>query len=170
METNGTPNEALYRQRIWKEILFLYHFISYLTYVSNGSPKKMTLFFEKNIRKGKYLEKENKIKKVLKEELESYEHFKKKSKKLIKKNGYDLEKNKLTAKIASSMGIKKEVNSDNSDASIAHMLTQGITMGVVDMETKIDNYKEVVNEDILSLAKEFLKFQQEEIEKLKEYM
>lgn len=68
------------------------------------------------------------------------------------------------------MGIKKEVNSDNSDASIAHMLTQGITMGVVDMETKIDNYKEVVNEDILSLAKEFLKFQQEEIEKLKEYM
>ena len=96
--------------------------------------------------------------------------FKKESKKLIKKNGYDLEKNKLTAKIASSMGIKKEVNSDNSDASIAHMLTQGITMGVVDMETKIDNYKEVVNEDILSLAKEFLKFQQEEIEKLKEYM
>ena len=61
MKTNGTPNEALYRQRIWKEILFLYHFISYLTYVSNGSPKKMTLFFEKNIRKGKYLEKENKI-------------------------------------------------------------------------------------------------------------
>ena len=106
----------------------------------------------------------------LQEELESYEHFKKESKKLIKKNGYDLEKNKLTAKIASSMGIKKEVNSDNSDASIAHMLTQGITMGVVDMETKIDNYKEVVNEDILSLAKEFLKFQQEEIEKLKEYM
>ena len=43
-------------------------------------------------------------------------------------------------------------------------------MGVVDMEKKIDNYKEVVNEDILSLAKEFLKFQQEEIEKLKEYM
>ena len=115
-------------------------------------------------------EKEYNIKKVLKEELESYEHFKKESKKLIKKNGYDLEKNKLTAKIASSMGIKKEVNSDNSDASIAHMLTQGITMGVVDMETKIDNYKEVVNEDILSLAKEFLKFQQEEIEKLKEYM
>ena len=38
------------------------------------------------------------------------------------------------------------------------------------METKIDNYKEVVNEDILSLAKAFLKFQQEEIEKLKEYM
>lgn len=64
MKTNGTPNEALYRQRIWKEILFLYHFISYLTYVSNGSPKKMTLFFEKNIRKGKYLEKENKISRI----------------------------------------------------------------------------------------------------------
>ena len=31
------------------------------------------------------------------------------------------------------MGIKKEVNSDNSDASIAHMLTQGITMGVLNI-------------------------------------
>lgn len=47
-----------------KRFFFLYHFISYLTYVSNGSPKKMTLFFEKNIRKGKYLEKENKISRI----------------------------------------------------------------------------------------------------------
>lgn len=60
-KADGTPDEVLYRQRIWKEILFLYHFISYLTYVSNGSPKKMTLFFEKNIRKGGYLEKESKM-------------------------------------------------------------------------------------------------------------
>ncbi len=115
-------------------------------------------------------DKENKIKKLAKSELDEYKKFKKESKKLIKKNNYDLEKNSLMAKIGSSMGIRKEVNSDNSDASIAHMLTQGITMGVVDIETKINNYKETVDKDILDLAKRFLKFQQEEIEKLKEYL
>ena len=115
-------------------------------------------------------DKENKIKKLAKEELDIYEQYKDESEELIKKYDYDLEKNKLTSKIMSSMGISKEVKSDNSDSSIAHMLTEGITMGIVDMETKIDNYKDVVEKDILKLAKKFLKFQQEEIEKLKEYM
>lgn len=115
-------------------------------------------------------EKENKIKKLIKEQLDEYKKYQQESKKLIKKNGYDLNKNKITAKMASSMGIKKEVSSDNSDASIAHMLTQGITMGIVDIETKIDNYKDVAAKDILDIAKRYLKFQQGEIEKLKEYL
>ena len=68
------------------------------------------------------------------------------------------------------MGIKKEVKKDNSDSAIAHMLTEGIAMGVVDMETKLKNYKDTVDKKIYNLGKEFLKFQQGEIEKLKEYM
>ena len=68
------------------------------------------------------------------------------------------------------MGIKKEVSKDNSDSSIAHMLTEGITMGIVDMETKLKNYKNTVDKKIYNLGKDFLKFQQEEIEKLKEFM
>lgn len=37
------------------EVLFLYHFITYLTFISNGSPKKLSLFLEKYVRKGNYL-------------------------------------------------------------------------------------------------------------------
>lgn len=58
---DGTPDKELRASRIWNEVLTLYHFISYLTYISNGSPKKMTLFFEKNVRRGDYLEQEGKI-------------------------------------------------------------------------------------------------------------
>ncbi len=115
-------------------------------------------------------EKDNKIKGLAKEELDKYEEFKEKSEELIKKYDYDVKKNKLTSKIMSSMGINHEVNSDNSDSSIAHMLTEGITMGIVDMETKIKNYKDSAEKDIVKLAKEFLKFQQDELENLKEYM
>lgn len=40
---------------IWEEIVQLYHFTSYLTFISNGSPKKITLFFEKYIWSRDYL-------------------------------------------------------------------------------------------------------------------
>lgn len=52
---DGRTDAVRYKERVWRDVLFLYHFISYLSYISNGSPKKMTLFFEKNIRKGDYL-------------------------------------------------------------------------------------------------------------------
>ncbi|MDO4181513.1 MAG: hypothetical protein Q4D36_09535 [Bacteroidales bacterium] len=58
---DGTPDKDRRTARIWNEVLALYHFISYLTYISNGSPKKMTLFFEKNVRKGDYLRQEGKM-------------------------------------------------------------------------------------------------------------
>ena len=54
--SDGKIDAARYEERVWRDVLFLYHFISYLSYISNGSPKKMTLFFEKNIRKGDYLD------------------------------------------------------------------------------------------------------------------
>lgn len=52
---DGKPDRVARQRRLWRDVMVLYHFINYLTYISNGSPKKLTLFFEKNIRKGKYL-------------------------------------------------------------------------------------------------------------------
>lgn len=42
-------------QRIHNEVMFLYRFIGYLSFISNGSPKKLTLFFEKYVRTKQYL-------------------------------------------------------------------------------------------------------------------
>ena len=115
-------------------------------------------------------EKDNKIKKLADEEMKEYNKFQDEAKKIIKKYGYELKTNGIMAKIGSSMGIKKEVKKDNSDSALAHMLTEGITMGVVDMETKLKNYKDTVDKKIYNLGKDFLEFQQKEIEKLKEFM
>ena len=115
-------------------------------------------------------EKDNKIKKLADDEMKEYNKFQDESKKLIKKHGFELKTSGIMAKIGSSMGIKKEVKKDNSDSAIAHLLTEGITMGIVDMETKLKNYKDTVDKKIYNLGKEFLKFQQGEVEKLKEFM
>lgn len=115
-------------------------------------------------------DKENKIKKVLEGILKGYENYKKDSKKIIKKYGYDLKNTPLIAKISSSMKMKMEVNNDNSDSFISHILTQGLTYGCVDIASKIDRFEKDADKKILKMAKEYLKFQKESIEILKPYL
>ncbi len=115
-------------------------------------------------------DKENKLKPVISDELSFYEKYQKKAKKGLEKQDVKPKENSLMTKMMSKMGISKEVKSDNSDASIAHMLIEGLTMGVVDMESKIKNYEKDADKKVLKLAQEYLKFQQEEIEKLKKYL
>ena len=49
-EDNESVIKSEIRACIDKTIVFLYHFSVYLYHISNGSPKKMTLYFEKYIR------------------------------------------------------------------------------------------------------------------------
>lgn len=114
--------------------------------------------------------KENKIKKTVEEEIKGYEKYLKESKKLIEKHKYELKETGMMAKMGATMGIKKETKCDNSDAAIAHMIIEGLTMGVVDISTKINNYKESADKKIIKLAEDFLKFQEDEIEKLKSFL
>ena len=114
--------------------------------------------------------KENKIKKTVEEEIKGYEKYLKESKKLIEKHKYELKETGMMAKMGATMGIKKETKCDNSDAAIAHMIVEGLTMGVVDISTKINNYKGSADKKIIKLAEDFLKFQEDEIEKLKSFL
>ena len=67
-------------------------------------------------------------------------------------------------------GIKKEVKSDNSDASIADMLIKGISMGSLDMEKKIKKYEEVSEKSYLKLAHDYLNFSKDNMTALKKYL
>lgn len=114
--------------------------------------------------------KDNKIKKLISEQLNKYEEFLKETEKIIKKSKYDIKKTSMMAKIGSDLGITKEVMKDNSDSRIANMLVQGVTMGITDVKSKISKYKNVVDKKVLKLAEDYLKFQEKEIEKLSEYL
>lgn len=115
-------------------------------------------------------DKDNKIKRIAEDILKSYEKFYKESKELINKTGGKATKSPLMTKMTLVAGIRKEVTSDNSDAAIAGMIMQGLTMGVVEISVKIDNYKRIVSDKHLKLAKEFLNFQEDSIENLKKYL
>jgi hypothetical protein len=115
-------------------------------------------------------DKENKLKPIISDELSTYEEYQKKSKKLLVSEKVEPKENSFMAKMTSRMAMSKEIKSDNSDASIAHLLIEGFTMGVVDMESKIKNFHNDADKKVLRLAEKYLKFQQTELEKLKKYL
>lgn len=123
-----------------------------------------------NILSNSLRKRDNKIKGLIEDELKEYNNFLKESEKLLKKNKIEPKKTNLMAKLSSKMGITMETMKDNSDPAIASMVIEGLTMGIVEMQTKIENYKKLVDKKILKLSIKFLKFQEEEIEKLKTFM
>ncbi|MBR4178162.1 MAG: hypothetical protein IKR57_02295 [Bacilli bacterium] len=112
----------------------------------------------------------NKIKGIISEELKEYEKFVKESGKLLKKNGIELEKPNLMVKISSNIGIMMETMKDNSDSRIATMLTEGFIMGINEMNNKIGVYKKHADGKIIKLCKRVMKFQENEINKLKTFI
>lgn len=114
--------------------------------------------------------KDNKIKKIVEGELKGYENYLKKSEKLLKKYKVEKKTKGILAEVMSSMSMQIEMLKDNSDAKIADMLIKGFTMGNVDISKKIDRFEGDCEEDILNLAKELLKFGEENIKLLKGYL
>lgn len=114
--------------------------------------------------------KDNKIKKQLEDELKEYESFKKKSEKILKKKNVTPKGLGMMVDIMSKMEMNMEVMKDNSDSKMASMLIEGFTMGTIEMNKKIENYAHDALKDVLGMAKDLLKFQEQEIENLKPYL
>lgn len=115
--------------------------------------------------------KDNKIKKIVENELKGYEDFVRKSEKLLKQNKIEEPKDKgIMADLMSKVGMNMEMMKDNSDAKIADMLTKGFTMGNIDITKKIDRFEGEVDKEVLKLAKELLDFGKKNIELLKPYL
>ena len=116
------------------------------------------------------MKKDNKIIHVLESELKEYEKYTKESEMLLEKYDVEAKSSGIMAKLSSDIGMSMETMKDNSDAAIAAMLIEGFTMGTVEMNIKINKYQNVCKKDILSIAQNLLKFQENEIEKLKTFL
>ena len=112
--------------------------------------------------------KDNKIKKVVEEIREGYGRYFDEVKEALSD---DLpKKSSMVTKMAASMGIGKEVRSDNSVSSIADMLIKGISMGTLDMQKKITEVGKKVGKKELKFANDFLEFQQDCVTGLKRFL
>lgn len=114
-------------------------------------------------------DKDNKIKGTIKNIKEGYQRYKDMAQKILKKEKVELESNSFMTKMMANMGIKKEVKSDNSDASIADMLIKGILMGETDIDKKLKSF-EKIDKKVEKMATDFKEFQEDNIKALKEHL
>ena len=114
--------------------------------------------------------KDNKIKKEIEKQLEGYEKIHEEAKKLLKKQKTSPKDKGPFIEMLNKMGTNMNVMMDNSDSKIAEIIIQGLTMGIIEMEKKIEEYKETVNKDSVKLAKKLLKYQEECKNKIEKYL
>lgn len=115
-------------------------------------------------------DKDNKIKNEIEDQLKEYEKYKKECEKLLKDNKIKPKDKGMMIEMMNKMGVNMNVMKDNSDSKIAEIIIQGLTMGIVEMEKKIKDYKDDVDKDVIKLAKKVLKFQEKSIEDIKKYL
>ena len=115
-------------------------------------------------------DKDNKIKGVIEDELKKYEEFLKRCANFMKRENLSLGEGSVFTQVTTNIIMSIEALKDNSDSKISSILIRGFTSGNIDLESKINDYKNEVSEDVLSLAKEVLRFGEKEIDILKSYL
>lgn len=113
---------------------------------------------------------DNKITGDVESIFEGYSSFEEKAKEGLLACDMTPEEEGSIVKMMSSMGIFKEVLSDNSDAAIADLLIQGLSMGVIEMEKRIKGASDDINKEHLKLAKDFKKFQEKSQKVMEKYL
>ena len=76
----------------------------------------------------------------------------------------------MFAVMGAKMKMRKDIKNDNSDSKISDIIIQGLVMGVIDINKRIDNFKGETNKELIKLGNNLIKFQQISIDKLKAYL
>lgn len=105
----------------------------------------------------------------LRSELDEYRDVNTQAKVLLNANGYDEKGISTLDKIKTYLMINMQTMRDKTTSHIAEMLVTGSNMGVIDAIRNIDKYQGA-EKDILALMKRLLKFEENNIKKLKTFI
>lgn len=114
--------------------------------------------------------KDNKITEVVEDILNSYNDFLEQTNNLLEELNKKGKKLNPFVSISADMGIKMQVNKDNSDAAIADMLITGLTKGEIEMTKQFNVFNEEIDRNIKTLIRDFKDFHTNSIKKLKKYL
>ncbi|MEG0830660.1 MAG: hypothetical protein RSD88_08565 [Anaerovoracaceae bacterium] len=99
-----------------------------------------------------------------------YETFHKKAKEKLNKSGYDEKGIKAFDKMKTYLMIVIDTISDKSPSHIAKMLILGSDMGVTEGITKIRKYEGQVEESIVKLMEQLKDFEENNIQRLQNFL
>ena len=104
-------------------------------------------------------------------ELEKYDSFAKEIKNMLLDIGEEAKEESFLAKIGTKMSVTMNTLVDSTTSHIAEMMIQGGTMGVTDATKTLREYENTsCSEEALSLAKRIIKYEEDTVERLKEFL
>ncbi len=109
------------------------------------------------------------FRKHLEKELEEYRSYHEEAKKLLNDHGFDEKGLTMFEKIRTYLMISVQTMTDKSASHIAEMMITGSNMGILDA-TKHLKDADHVERDIRSLMENLLKFEEKNVQKLKEFL
>lgn len=108
-----------------------------------------------------------KMRDELTHEYEGYQEFIGKISKYMSENGYEQKDVNVMKKAMLYTSVKMNTLTDDSCSHVAEMMVKGTVMGITELKQLLSRGKDVLNEDVLSLANDLLKLEEEYEERLK---
>lgn len=109
------------------------------------------------------------FKQQLEKQYREYDEINKLAEQKLNERGFDEKGINTFDKIKTYLMINMQTLTDKTSSHIAEMLMTGSIMGVINAVRNIKKYKDQ-DKDILDLMERLLKFEEHNIEKLKEYL
>ena len=116
------------------------------------------------------LTEDKKFHKRLESQYKEYEKINKTAEKLLNSNGYDEKGISTFEKMRTYLMINLQTLTDKSTSHIAEMLIIGSNMGVIDAIKNLKKYHNGVEKEITELMDRLLKFEEDNIKELKEFL
>lgn len=108
------------------------------------------------------------FKKRIEAQLKEYKQIHEEAKELLNRHGYDEKGIGALEKIMTYLMIDMKTLMDKSSSHIAEMLIQGSNMGIIDAVKRINQYEKEAEKEVTALMKRLLKFEGNNVERLKD--
>lgn len=115
------------------------------------------------------LTQEQPLRDLMEHQRKGYTQFSDQAQKELEKRREVPQDNNLMTKLSSNIGIKLNTLKSSEPSHLAQMMIQGSVMGITDATQQLHQNHDA-DEDIKEFAKEIIRFEQDNIEHLKEFL
>ena len=105
------------------------------------------------------------------EQLDGYEKFAKQAREVLDAEGVEAQEEGVMAKMGAKMGMSMKTMVDSTSSHIAELMMEGSVMGVCEMTRALRSFENTsCSEDMLRLCRSSIKFENDNLEKAKQYL
>jgi len=111
---------------------------------------------------------DERLKSELTAELTKYEEFASDAQKMLEEQGEKPLEEKMFSRLMAKMGIKMNTMIDKTSSHIAQMIIEGAVMGITDIQKRLNDGDDYGRAE--PMAKKLIAFEEDTVERMKEYL